>query len=166
MPSSRPRCIAATEFERITLLRQWVRDRWTNGWDIGALAYVPSWDARVILTLAPENLSLGMCTHYATVLVQCAQGLALPIVCRYVKPGLETIGEVIQAGRVVPLDGAPGRVQGSCAGIEWLAVEVRKRDVRQVCPQPSREPDDRWSSRKLHVARGKMLAQCVKGIHG
>ncbi len=67
-----------TEFEKLTLLRQWVREQWHNGWNHGALNYTPSWDARIILTLAPENLSLGMCTHYATVLVQCSQALGFP----------------------------------------------------------------------------------------
>jgi len=63
------------ELERFKALRQWVREQWRNGWDLGALQYVPPWDARVILSLAPQNLSLGMCTHYATTYVQCCQAL-------------------------------------------------------------------------------------------
>jgi hypothetical protein len=69
---------AGTEMERFKALRQWVRNQWQNGWDKGALSYIPSWDARIILSLAPNNLSLGMCTHYATTFVQCAQALGIP----------------------------------------------------------------------------------------
>lgn len=69
---------AATEFEMFKTLRQWVRDQWTSGWSMGRLNYVPAWDARVILSLAPDNLSLGMCTHYAAVFVQAAQALGIP----------------------------------------------------------------------------------------
>jgi hypothetical protein len=67
-----------SEMARFKALRQWVRNQWLNGWDKGALQYIPSWDARVILSLAPDNLSLGMCTHYATTFVQCAQALGIP----------------------------------------------------------------------------------------
>lgn len=67
-----------TDFEKLSALRQWTRNQWTNGWNKGELHYIPSWDARIILTLAPQNLSLGMCTHYATTFVQCAQALGLP----------------------------------------------------------------------------------------
>lgn len=66
---------ADSEFDKLKALRQWVRDQWTDGWEIGELSYVPSWDARIILTLASENLCLGMCTHYATTYVQCSQAL-------------------------------------------------------------------------------------------
>lgn len=62
------------EVEKFRLLRQWVREQW-NGWDMGSLYYVPSWDARLILTLAPAREALGMCTHYATTYVQCSQAL-------------------------------------------------------------------------------------------
>jgi len=67
-----------TEFEKLALLRQWDRNQWTDGWSMGTLNYIPSWDARVILSLAPGNKSLGMCTHYATTFVQCAQALGYP----------------------------------------------------------------------------------------
>jgi hypothetical protein len=67
-----------TEFAKLALLRQWTREQWTNGWNMGSLNYLPSWDARVILSLAPGNKSLGMCTHYATTFVQCAQALGYP----------------------------------------------------------------------------------------
>jgi hypothetical protein len=67
-----------SEIERFKTLRQWTRNQWLNGWDHGALKYIPSWDARIILSLAPQNLSLGMCTHYATTFVQCAQALGFP----------------------------------------------------------------------------------------
>lgn len=62
------------EVEKLRLLRHWVREQW-NGWDMGSLKYVPPWDARLILTLAPARKALGMCTHYATTYVQCSQAL-------------------------------------------------------------------------------------------
>jgi len=64
-----------TEFAKLAALRQWVRNQWNDGWDMGSLNYIPSWDARVILSLAPGNRALGMCTHFATTFVQCAQAL-------------------------------------------------------------------------------------------
>jgi|GEM_PF-290739 len=67
-----------TEFAKLALLRQWTREQWRDGWSMGSLNYLPSWDARVILTTAPGNKSLGMCTHYATTFVQCAQALGYP----------------------------------------------------------------------------------------
>ena len=67
-----------TEFEKLALLRQWTREQWRDGWNKGSLHYIPQWDARIILSLAPGNKSLGMCTHYATTFVQCAQALGYP----------------------------------------------------------------------------------------
>ena len=69
---------ANTEFGKLAALRQWVRNQWTDGWSMGSLNYLPSWDARVILSLTQGNRSLGMCTHYATTFVQCAQALGYP----------------------------------------------------------------------------------------
>ena len=66
---------ADTEVEKLKALRQWVRNQWTSGWGTGTLNYVPSWDARVILTMASQKLSLGMCTHYAATYVQCSQAM-------------------------------------------------------------------------------------------
>jgi hypothetical protein len=66
---------AKTEFEAFVLLRQWVREQWEDGWNMGALSYVPPWDAPVILELASQQLALGMCTHYATVFTQCCAAL-------------------------------------------------------------------------------------------
>lgn len=66
---------AKTEFEALVLLRQWVREQWEDGWNMGPLDYVPPWDAPVILELAGQQLALGMCTHYATVYTQCCAAL-------------------------------------------------------------------------------------------
>ncbi|MBT6145065.1 MAG: transglutaminase domain-containing protein [Gemmatimonadetes bacterium] len=66
---------AKTEFEALVLLRQWVREQWEDGWNMGPLDYVPPWDAPVILELAGQQLALGMCTHYATVFTQCCAAL-------------------------------------------------------------------------------------------
>ena len=66
---------AKTEFEALVLLRQWVREQWEDGWNMGPLDYCPPWDALVILELAGQQLSLGMCTHYATVFTHCCAAL-------------------------------------------------------------------------------------------
>ena len=63
-----------TEMERFDLLRQWVRRQW-EGWNENDYNYCPQWDALEILELAPRNLALGMCTHYAAVFTQCAGAL-------------------------------------------------------------------------------------------
>ena len=63
-----------TEMERFALLRQWVRRQW-EGWNDNDYNYCPQWDALEILELAPRNLALGMCTHYAAVFTQCAGAL-------------------------------------------------------------------------------------------
>ncbi|MBI4585112.1 MAG: transglutaminase domain-containing protein [Planctomycetes bacterium] len=63
-----------TDEERFALLRQWVRRQW-EGWNDSKYKYCPPWDALEILELAPANLGLGMCTHYAAVFTQCAAAL-------------------------------------------------------------------------------------------
>ena len=63
-----------TEAEKFALLRQWVREQW-EGWNDNKYDYCPQWDALEILELAPANLGLGMCTHYAAVFTQCAAAL-------------------------------------------------------------------------------------------
>ena len=63
-----------TEMEKFALLRQWVRQQW-EGWNENEYNYCPQWDALEILELAPQNLALGMCTHYAAVFAQCAAAL-------------------------------------------------------------------------------------------
>lgn len=66
---------AESEFEAFLHLRQWVREQWEDGWNMGAIEFCPPWDAMVILNLASRKLSLGMCTHYATVMSHCAAAL-------------------------------------------------------------------------------------------
>jgi hypothetical protein len=66
---------AKTEFEAFLLLRQWVRNQWEDGWNMGPLDFCPPWDGMVILELAHQQLGLGMCTHYATVMTQCCAAL-------------------------------------------------------------------------------------------
>ena len=43
----------------------------------GEIDFCPPWDAMLILELTSRNLSLGMCTHYATVMSQCCAALGL-----------------------------------------------------------------------------------------
>ena len=66
--------LGKTEMEKFALLRQWVRRQW-EGWNENEYNYCPQWDALEILELAPQNLALGMCTHYAAVFAQCAAAL-------------------------------------------------------------------------------------------
>ena len=68
---------AKTEFEAYLHLRNWVREQWEDGWNMGEIDFCPPWDAMVILELASRKLSLGMCTHYATVMSHCSAALGL-----------------------------------------------------------------------------------------
>ena len=69
---------AETEFEKFLLLRRWVRNQWEDGWNRGPLQFVPPWDTLLILELTSRQLSLGMCTHYATVMTHCCMALGMP----------------------------------------------------------------------------------------
>ncbi len=66
---------AKSEFKAFLHLRQWVREQWEDGWNMGEIEFCPPWDAMVILSLARRRLSLGMCTHYATVMSHCCAAL-------------------------------------------------------------------------------------------
>ncbi|MCZ6636219.1 MAG: hypothetical protein O7G87_22715 [bacterium] len=68
---------AQSEFDTFLHLRQWVREQWEDGWDMGDIDFCPPWDAALILELTSRKLSLGMCTHYATVMSQCSAALGL-----------------------------------------------------------------------------------------
>ncbi len=68
---------ATSEFDTFLLLKRWVRDQWEDGWNRGELQWVPPWDALVVLDLASRQMSLGMCTHYASTFVQCCLALGL-----------------------------------------------------------------------------------------
>ncbi|MFQ6042937.1 MAG: transglutaminase-like domain-containing protein, partial [Candidatus Poribacteria bacterium] len=81
-----------TEFDKILRLKRWVRQQWENGWDRGTLQFVPPWDAMVVLELAGQKLSLGMCTHYSSTFVQCC--LALGITARVTIISCHCVAEV------------------------------------------------------------------------
>ena len=72
---------AGDELEAIARLADWTRHQWEDGWNQhsglhgGELRYCPPWDGLVIRELASRDLSLGMCTHYATVFVQAATAI-------------------------------------------------------------------------------------------
>lgn len=83
---------AKTEFEKILRLRRWTRQQWENGWDRGPLQFVPPWDAMVVLELASRQLTLGMCTHYASTFVQCC--LAIGLVARVALITAHCVAEV------------------------------------------------------------------------
>jgi hypothetical protein len=66
-----------SEFDTFMRLKRWVREQWEDGWNRGDLQWVPPWDALVVLDLASRQMSLGMCTHYASTFVQCCLSLGL-----------------------------------------------------------------------------------------
>lgn len=68
---------ATSEFEKFLRLKRWVRQQWEDGWNRGALQFVPPWDALLVLELAQQQLTLGMCTHYSSTFVQCCLALGL-----------------------------------------------------------------------------------------
>jgi hypothetical protein len=75
-----------TDFEKLTLLRDWIRQQWEDGWKratnwggrLGYIDYCPPWDGLVILELAKRKLALGMCTHYSTAFVHACAALGYP----------------------------------------------------------------------------------------
>ena len=69
---------AGSEWEALVRLRDWARRQWEDGWDPGTIRFCPPWDALVILELASRKLTLGMCTHYATVFVHACASLGFP----------------------------------------------------------------------------------------
>ena len=68
---------ATSEFDMFLRLKRWVREQWEDGWNRGAVQFVPPWDAPLVLELAHQQLTLGMCTHYASTFVQCSLALGL-----------------------------------------------------------------------------------------
>jgi len=64
-----------TEMEQLILLRHWVRNQWHCAWEGGADAWMPPWDALIILDSKDQPGCLTMCTHYAAVYTQCCVAL-------------------------------------------------------------------------------------------
>ncbi|HXG10990.1 MAG TPA: hypothetical protein VNK04_14620 [Gemmataceae bacterium] len=64
-----------TEMEQLMLLRHWVRHQWHTGWRGGPAAWMPPWDALIILESKDQPDCLTMCTHYAAVFTQCCLAL-------------------------------------------------------------------------------------------
>lgn len=64
-----------TDFENLIAMRNWIRQQWEDGWNKGPLAFVPPWDGFLILELASRQLTLGMCTHYSTVMAHACAAL-------------------------------------------------------------------------------------------
>ena len=64
-----------TEMEQLMLLRTWVRNQWHTAWGSNAAAWMPPWDALVILENRDRPDCLTMCTHYAAVFTQCCLAL-------------------------------------------------------------------------------------------
>jgi hypothetical protein len=64
-----------TELEQLMLLRYWVRNQWHTAWGSHPAAWMPPWDALVILASKDQPDCLTMCTHYAAVFTQCCQAL-------------------------------------------------------------------------------------------
>jgi hypothetical protein len=64
-----------TEMEQLMLLRHWVRNQWHTAWGSDPAAWMPPWDALVILASKDQPDCLTMCTHYAAVFTQCCLAL-------------------------------------------------------------------------------------------
>lgn len=64
-----------TEMEQLMLLRYWVRNQWHTAWGSNAAAWMPPWDALIILESKDQPDCLTMCTHYAAVYTQCCLAL-------------------------------------------------------------------------------------------
>lgn len=64
-----------TEMEQLMLLRYWVRNQWHTAWGSHPAAWMPPWDALVILESKDQPDCLTMCTHYAAVFCQCCLAL-------------------------------------------------------------------------------------------
>jgi transglutaminase superfamily protein len=69
------RIVAAgqTQFEKILLLRRWVRSQWEESGSF----YYPPWDAVEILDLARAHNNRGFCAQYAVVFLQACQSLGI-----------------------------------------------------------------------------------------
>jgi hypothetical protein len=64
-----------TEMEQLMLLRYWVRNQWHTAWGNHPAAWMPPWDALIILESKDRPDCLTMCTHYAAVFTQCCLAL-------------------------------------------------------------------------------------------
>jgi hypothetical protein len=64
-----------TEMEQLMLLRYWVRNQWHTAWGSSNAAWMPPWDALIILESKDQPDCLTMCTHYAAVFTQCCLAL-------------------------------------------------------------------------------------------
>jgi hypothetical protein len=64
-----------TEMEQLMLLRHWVRNQWHTAWGTHPAAWMPPWDALMILSSKDQEDCLTMCTHYAAVFTQCCVAL-------------------------------------------------------------------------------------------
>ncbi len=108
-------------------VRDWTSRRWKNGWNSGRYRYVPPWDAHILLDMAPDNLCLGMCTHYATVYVQAS--VALGYLTRHVIVDSHCVAETFLDDRAqwIIQDTGPG------AGPDGYPVPKRfERDGRTL----------------------------------
>ena len=152
---------AASEFEAFLRLRQWVREQWEDGWNMGEIDYCPPWDAMVILELTRRKLSLGMCTHYATVMSQACASLGL--VARTQIMRSHCINEVWSGehGKWVAMD-AGGDSDDETKftyhferdGVPLSALEAHRAWVKQdydgvvIVPQPPPATGDRYEVAK------------------
>lgn len=137
------------ELERQVLLRKWVSQQWDKGWDEGKYKYVPPWDALEVLELAPQHLSLGMCTHYSCTFVQAAAAVGFN--SRSVIVDHHCLAEVWsnQLGKWVLQDTGPGpgpkgypvsfAYQAEGAWLSALEVHQALRERRPVTAVPHRD---------------------------
>src|SRR5262249_4750445 len=67
--------LGKTETEQLMLLRYWIRNQWHTAWGSHPAAWMPPWDALIILENRDRPDCLTMCTHYAAVFTQCCLAL-------------------------------------------------------------------------------------------
>ena len=90
----------------------WVRNQWHTAWGSNPAAWMPPWDALIILESKDQPDCLTMCTHYAAVFTQCC--LALGWNARHCILDHHCIGRGVR--QPVPQVGDDGRRQLHASG--------------------------------------------------
>src|SRR5262249_54830283 len=130
-----------TEMEQLILLRHWVRNQWHCAWEGGADAWMPPWDALIILDSKDQPGCLTMCTHYAAVYTQCC--LALGWNARHCILDHHCTAEVYvnQHRKWVMMDAGNSKERPDCnLHFERNGVPLSARDL--MLAHPSAKPDD------------------------
>jgi hypothetical protein len=138
-----------TELEQLMLLRYWVRNQWHSAWGSNNAAWMPPWDALIILEAKDQADCLTMCTHYAAVFTQCC--LALGWNARHCILDHHCVSEVYvnQHNKWVMMDAGNSKERADVGlhfergGVPLSALELHlayttgKTDGIQVCFTPA-----------------------------